>query len=218
MSIKDKYSVKPIPYEQTKEWLLYKHYAKRMPPIMYSFGLYNENILEGVCTFGDCGGNPKLLELYKNILELNRLVINKNQQKNILSFFVSQCFRYLPKPVALISYADSNQNHIGYIYQATNWIYTGLSNNTIVWEKNGITYHNKTMYDKFGTNSRKKALNTGYKLIKKQGKHRYFQFLGTKKEKKEMLKNLKYEIKPYPKGDNKRYDASYQPSVQQTLI
>ena len=49
-------------------------------------------------------------------------------------------------------------------------------------------------------------------------KHRYFQFLGNKKEIKEMRKNLKYKIQPYPKGDNKRYDASYQPSIQQTLI
>ena len=33
-----------------------------------------------------------------------------------------------------------------------------------------------------------------------------------------MLKNLKYEIKPYPKGKNKRYDASYKPTTQATLF
>jgi len=33
-----------------------------------------------------------------------------------------------------------------------------------------------------------------------------------------MKQNLKYAIKPYPKGDNKKYDASYSPSVQKSLF
>ena len=41
MSLKQIYTVKSIKYDQTKEWLLHKHYAKRMPPIEYAFGLYD---------------------------------------------------------------------------------------------------------------------------------------------------------------------------------
>ena len=33
-----------------------------------------------------------------------------------------------------------------------------------------------------------------------------------------MLESLNYEIKPYPKGKNKRYDASYKPQVQAKLF
>ena len=33
-----------------------------------------------------------------------------------------------------------------------------------------------------------------------------------------MLKNLNYKIKPYPKGKNTRYDASYKPKVQLKLL
>ena len=52
MSIKDKYKVLPIPKQQTHEWLLKKHYAKRLPmAIEYSYGLYSEH-LQGVCVFG----------------------------------------------------------------------------------------------------------------------------------------------------------------------
>ena len=32
------------------------------------------------------------------------------------------------------------------------------------------------------------------------------------------MKKLKYKIQPYPKGDNKRYDASYQPTTQTKLL
>ena len=49
-------------------------------------------------------------------------------------------------------------------------------------------------------------------------KHRYIMFLGSKTQKKNMLKNLKYNIEPYPKGQNKRYDASYEPKVQLNMF
>ena len=52
----------------------------------------------------------------------------------------------------------------------------------------------------------------------RSSKHRYIMFLGSKTQKKNMLKNLKYNIEPYPKGQNKRYDASYEPTIQTKLF
>ena len=49
-------------------------------------------------------------------------------------------------------------------------------------------------------------------------KHRYFYFIGNKKQKKEMRQNLAYQIEPYPKGNNKRYEANYKPDVQILLF
>ena len=43
---------------------------------------------------------------------------------------------------------------------------------------------------------------------KRSEKHRYVYFTGSKKQKKEMRKALKYPILPYPKGESKRYDTS----------
>ncbi len=34
------YEVRSIPYSEAKEWILYKHYAHRIPSICYAFGLY----------------------------------------------------------------------------------------------------------------------------------------------------------------------------------
>ena len=58
--------------------------------------------------------------------------------------------------------------------------------------------------------------NLNYKLFRKKrsSKYRYVIFTGTKKEKKVLKKALNYKIQAYPKGDNKRYDASYEPAVQ----
>ena len=33
-----------------------------------------------------------------------------------------------------------------------------------------------------------------------------------------MKQNLQYKIELYPKGENKRYDASYSPSIQRILF
>ena len=49
-------------------------------------------------------------------------------------------------------------------------------------------------------------------------KHRYFYFIGTRKQKESMRDLLTYTVEPYPKGDNKRYDSSYNPNTQGLLF
>ena len=96
MSVTQIYHVRSIESSQTYEWFLHKHYAKRIPNISYSFGLYDRNkFLKGVCSYakpmsqtlvqGALGG-----KFTDTFLELNRLVVNDNLEKNTLSFFVSQ--------------------------------------------------------------------------------------------------------------------------------
>ena len=44
--------VLPIKHEECEEWLLKIHYAKRIPLIMHSFGLYVDKKLDGIITYG----------------------------------------------------------------------------------------------------------------------------------------------------------------------
>lgn len=227
MSIKEKYTIKSIDSSVCKEWCLKKHYAKRIPPIEYSFGLFNsENILQGVVTFGTPVSSP-LRNLWNNeykLMELNRLIINEGLEKNILSFFVSNSLKFMPKPLVIVSYADTSHNHHGYIYQATNFIYTGLSakfNDYYIKGKEHL--HNGTIMDMSrGQENRVQWLRDKFGddliTIERPRKHRYFMFLGNKKDRAKMLQMLPYKIEPYPKGDNIRYDASYNPTIQTTLF
>lgn len=217
MSIKQKYKVKSIDKYLCKEWLLYKHYAKRIPSISYSFGLF-QNDLVGVCTFGSPPSRALCVGVCgeKNankVYELNRLCVNDNLEKNVLSFFVSTCLKLLNKELIIVSYADTSMNHNGYIYQATNWIYTGLSaKRTERYDINNPNKHSKTVTEKKGLNYKDLAIR------ERPQKHRYIYFTGNKKQKKQLKKELKYKIQPYPKGDNKRYDASYKPTIQTNLF
>ena len=227
MSIKEKYSVKSIDSYLCREWFLKKHYAKRIPPVEFSFGLYDDkSILQGVISYGTPVSSV-LRNLWNGefkLMELNRLVVNDGLEKNTLSFFVSQSLKYLPKPLVLVSYADTSKNHHGYIYQATNWIYTGLSVPFKDYYVKGMEHlHNGTIMDMSrGQENRVEWLKQkfGDKLIQidRPRKHRYFVFLGNKTQLKKIKSMMPYEILPYPKGDNIRYDSSYNPSIQTQLF
>tara|TARA_Y100001963_G_scaffold58154_1_gene81394 strand:+ start:44 stop:685 length:642 start_codon:yes stop_codon:yes gene_type:complete len=213
MSIKEQYSVQSIKPSETYDWLLNKHYANRIPSISYAFGLFEGKILIGVCTFGSPASNSLCIGVcginYKSqIIELNRLCVNDHNTKNLTSYFLGNCLKMLPAPKIVVSYSDTQQNHNGYIYQATNWIYTGATK-----ERTDIGFEDNK-------HSRHYNKNIDYTQNRKfrSSKHRYIMFLGNKTQKKNMLKNLKYNIEPYPKGQNKRYDASYQPQVQLNLL
>ena len=227
MSIKNKYLVKPIDSYLCKEWCLKKHYAKRLPPIEFAFGLFdNDGITQGIVTYATPVSST-LRELWQGkykLMELNRLVINDGLQKNTLSFFVSQSLKMLPKPLVIASYADTSQNHHGYIYQATNWIYTGLSSPFKDYYIKGKEHlHHGTVFDlSRGQENRVEWLRQKFGddliLIDRPRKHRYFIFIGNKKDCKNMLTMLPYKQEPYPKGDNIRYDTSYKPSSQMQLF
>jgi len=223
--IKKKYFIKSIKKELCKEWLLHKHYAKRIPLIKYSFGLYTKENLFGICTFGlPC----RMLNMGYSIfggqytmqtLELNRLVVNDNLEKNVLSFFVSQTFKMLPKPLVLISYADKNNGHHGYIYQATNWIYTGLtSKRKKIIDMQGKEIHERTINSRLGTSNIDKLIEENYIVNEQEGKFRYVKFLGSKKQVRKMQNKMVYKVFKYPKGNNINYDASYKTHTQTELF
>jgi hypothetical protein len=229
MSIKDQYNVKSIDSSLCKEWLLNKHYLKRMTSISYSFGLFKNHILVGICTFGNAVPNTMKKSLfgekYMNLVyELNRLCTNDDLEKNANSFFVSNCIKLLPKPIIIVSYADSSIGHNGYIYQATNFIYTGQSHTQLDWKLKGQEHiHSRTLMDEFPfepdrVNKLKKKYGDQLYQVMRKPKHRYVFVNASNTDKKNIFKEKQFEVKAYPKGENKRYDASYKPTIQTQLF
>jgi hypothetical protein len=199
--------VEPIPTTEAKPWILKKHYAKRMPCVQYAFGLFDNRVLRGVVTFGQ-PASPWLClgvcgELYKDkVIELNRLCIDDGL-KNGASCLIGRALHLLPSSI-VVSYADTKQGHIGYVYQSTNWLYTGLTKErTDMYSESGHSRHH------CGDTSRRQE---------RSAKHRYVYFCGNRKERKAMLDALKYEVQPYPKGQTRRYDAGAKIDTQPLLF
>ena len=204
--------VLPIKSEESYPWLLQKHYAKRIPSISYAFGLYEENQLIGVVTYGSPASHTLCIgicgkEWSDKVLELNRLCL-QNNSKNQASFLVANSIKLLPKPTIVVSFADSVQGHVGYVYQATNFIYTGLSARHMEWAIKGQEHkHGRHIGGGLTLDKIKEKYGDDFYFKERSRKHRYIYFHGDKKQKKTMRSLLKYDVLPYPKGDTKQYDS-----------
>jgi len=175
---------------------------------MYAFGLYNPNLV-GVVTYGMpashslcvgvCGSENQSI-----VLELNRLCLNDGIP-NGASKLVSESLKMLPKPSIVVSYADTAMGHVGYIYQATNFIFTGTTK-----ERTDIAAED-------GKHSRHHKGNPENRVFR-SAKHRYIYLNGNKKDRKNLLNSLRYEIFQYPKGDTKRYDSGGNVATQGMLF
>ena len=205
VDLKD-YKVDQIKKEVCHEWLIDKHYAGRLCIITYAFGIMDaNNKLEGVITFGyppnKSYNNGECLfhEARITTLELNRLVINSTMPKNTASYFITRAIKMLPRPMALVSYADSNYNHHGYVYQATNWLYTGESNAKYRYTfEDGSTFDIHRGIDKKGKVVSKEKIKPTL---------RYIFIHAGKRQRQKLIKDMKWELVPYPKGVNVNYEC-----------
>jgi hypothetical protein len=204
------YKVMPIPRVLCQPFIINIHYAGRWPSISYSYGLYEDDNLVGVVTYGTPPSSPLRTGIAgksfsSDILELNRLVL-LNNKKNEASFLVSHSLKLLPKNKIIVSFADISQQHTGYVYQACNFLYCGLSAKRTDWKIKGKEHlHGVTIADEFrGKPNRSLLLKEKYGedffLLDRPRKHRYIYIVGDKKYKKTVIANLKYQIQSYPKG------------------
>ena len=205
-----KVDIGPITSIEAKSMIVKYHYSHKWSGGTYSFGVYHKKMLIGCLVYGHPVGrlvresviNTLDINKYK-LFELNRLWIADGFGTNIESYSIGQTFKFLKKYGIdiLISYSDPEQDHLGKIYQATNWYYQG---NNIC--KDGYWYiiknkkvHQKSVYDKYGTRSipKLKEMGIDVELITSKSKHRYLYILN-KKLKKKILNDLKYPILEYP--------------------
>lgn len=202
--IKGDLTVAEITANEAMDMILNKHYLGRRPPISWVYGLFHKDILVGVCTIGKPASRPLCVgvcgvEYAPHVFELNRLFTEDWLPRNTESFFVGKVLKLLkPKDLILISYSDSTMGHNGYMYQATNFYYTGQS------AKRTDTYNPK------GTHPRDYKPLPEYAHLRRvrSVKNRYVYFCCSKGKKKEYLSHLKYPIiKEYPKGDNHYYEV-----------
>ena len=203
------YSVQPIKAQDCQWWMMNLHYAKRIPSISHAFGLIKDGNLVGIVTYGTppsstlCRGicGP---DYQTQVLELNRLVL-KNNLHNEASILVSQSLKLLPSPSIIVSFADSAQNHIGYVYQATNFIYTGLSAKFIDPQVKGLEHQHHATYAHGLSNAEVVAKYGADNVtwIERSRKHRYLYFIGSKSQKRTYRAALRYQVQSYPKQDKR---------------
>jgi hypothetical protein len=191
--------VRAVSYQTAAVVIAEAHYIGTPGSTSVSLGLYIDDVIAGVLTYGTipgnnatavCGPDHKLA-----VMELTRLALYDWAPRNSESWFIAQTFRWMecnrPDVSILLSYADSSVGHVGTIYQATNWIYTGASTNDMVYQMdNGDVIHARSAH--------RKPLPPG-KWMPVPAKHRYVNFLGGPAARRRMRGSLRWDALPYPK-------------------
>lgn len=201
----------PISKSVADAFVKQKHYSRRASIFWAGFGLEEDGQITGVAVYGQ-PSPPIQKHAFKDrdfrLYELARVVV-QSKTKNASSFLVGNSLKLLePKPCAVISYADMEQNHCGIIYQATNWLYTGSTkSHDKAYIVDGKRTHPMTLRDQGITDPTRWAKENGIEMVKPMEKHRYFQFVGDKRQRSAMRSKLNYPaLAQYPKCDQQRYD------------
>lgn len=203
----ENYAIHIIPYKVAMNIVVKNHYLHRRSPCSYMWGLFHYNDIVGCIIYG----TPASRALQKGIcgkeeadhvIELNRLWIEDDTPRNAESYLIGNTLKLLPidKDI-VVSYSEIQMGHVGTVYQASNFIYTGLSDKHVQWIVEGYDVkHSRHLFDKYGgVNKAKSILGSSIIRTERPRKHRYVYFRGSKKRKKELRKKLKYPVLPYPK-------------------
>ena len=207
------YTVECVERSTIKNFIEKNHYSKNINglKVSFCFGLYDNNNLIGACLFGQLSTTSwkKYSDCEDDVLELRRLVLIDNTPKNTESWFIARCINYIKKNsnyTTIVSYADPYYGHIGYIYQASNFYYLGITNKDKLLKDidTGKAYHSRALRTKYKGEYKPfvKVLREKYdkgllEEIEVPGKHIYVYPL--KKNVKKKFQNLKRD---YPKNND----------------
>jgi hypothetical protein len=176
------------------------HYSKRMPiGKLVKAGAWEDGQFIGCVLFAR-GNTPTLGDRYGlqmvEVCELVRVALCAH--RSAVSRIVAIALRMLrcacPGLRLVVSFADPAQGHVGSIYQAGGWVYTGKSEPSWQWLHEGRWKHNREITSGAFGGDRKV---TNYAMLPKRlplGKHRYLYPLD-----QAMKEQIALLAKPYPK-------------------
>jgi hypothetical protein len=198
--------VKPIPFVAAKRIIERHHYLHSLPGgTKLTFGAFvNDCLLEAFSLgAGPCNAYSLVYKAKpEDCLTLTWLwladELPRNSESRVIAIVI-RAIKYHTDIKFLVSYADPSQGHLGTIYQAANWLYTGLGEAMPLYDLgDGVARQSRSLAHGFGTHSVKHLLINGIdvKLIQQSRKHRYLYFLDPT-----WRMRPKLPVQPYPKKE-----------------
>lgn len=193
-----------------KHW----HYARTLPlGKMTRIGVWEDGHFIGAVVFS-LGANRHMSKFFglpnTQCAELARVALatHRTPVSRIVAIAVRMLKKFSPGLRLVVSYADPRHGHIGGIYQAGNWIYTGesLSAQNI---KIGSRYLHKRAYTGHCFGMPRLAMPVGAVMVTVPAKYRYAMPLDDA-----MRASLTSYQKPYPKRGRSRENAAAPPSAE----
>ena len=183
------------------------HYSGVLPAgKSVKVGVWEDGDFVGVCMFGMGAGNCTNGKQYglkerAEVAELTRLALKEHKTPctKIIARAIKLLKKQSPNLRLIISFSDRmGQNHLGGIYQAGNWIYTGDFVGDGGFIVRGKKMHNRSVHAK-GWKQTLEWLQTNIDPHAKRGKTRKHRYLMPLDD--EMKKRISPLSKPYPKRE-----------------
>lgn len=196
-------------YEAAKYAVKHWHYSRTMPTGKTAkIGVWENDSFVGAVLFS-WGSNRHIGSEFgltmMQACELVRvaLMAHKAQTSRIVAKSINLLKQKSPGVRLVVSLADPYCGHVGTLYQAGNWLYTGYASGdkrVQRYERNGVIRHWRTvaqeLHDKGLTSTEKDASRLGYKPLGHVPKHRYLYPLD-----RAIRKQIEPLRKPYPKRE-----------------
>ncbi len=212
---------KEVSNQEIKDFVILHHYSHKLPnnTKINIAGYYENKPIISVSFGAPIGRNVAnwLRCPREQLLELTRLSSLDELPKNTESYSIARAFETLkekyPNYKYFVSYADTNEGHLGYIYQATNWKYIGLQPQIMVAEKyfiDGKEIHGRVLNARHGTvNFGVLKSIYGDRIEFRYGvkKHIYILCKGNKKESTSWYSQ--FTFLSYPKAENNILKGTY---------
>ena len=218
-----RFGIKEIKRKDALHMIQKYHYSNTLPKLNKHFlGFFLGGKLVGVVTLG-WGTRPRhtIQRIFpsldtKDYLEIGRMCMTdempRNSESQMLSQLVKWMKRNLPDIKVLFTWADGMLGKVGYVYQASNFIYAGYSGGEM-YMKDGVKLHVRQMKSFLVPEGKKDSRITvrptreqmrEYNIQHFKGKqYRYLLFLCDKKEKKRLLEECMIDMSlPRPKDDD----------------
>lgn len=179
------------------------HYLHRRCPCSVAFGLFLGDALKGVVCYGTPSSAPLRSGLAgpehaMNVVELTRLWVCDSVPRNGESFLIGRTLKHAGKEI-VVSFADASLGHVGTVYQASNFLYTGLSAKRSNWTVEGIDSHCQTIADKYTADELRAKFGERFTRHPRPRKHRYVYLNAHGRRRAALLSALRYPLEPYPK-------------------
>ena len=113
---------------------------------------------------------------FLKVWELSRLWAPDGHASNELTRAIAAALKALRERESVdvvVSFADPNVGHLGGVYRAASWTYTGTSSETRTYEKDGERFPRRSFHSGNQGMTKAQIEARGYREIKLPGKHRF---------------------------------------------
>lgn len=198
-------TIGPVSTADVAEFSRRYHYTATGGNSTYRWGLWHGVTLLGVVAYNlptrqTCESvfGP---DHFDKVWHMGRLALAEHAPHNSESRLIAGSLREIsktrPDVWGVLTFAATSAGHIGYVYQATNALYTGVGGDATYY----LDPEGRRRGTKQGTRVTKaEAVRRGWTAVKDSPKHRYLYVLGSRTQRRKRMELLRLPVLPYPKA------------------